>query len=153
AAAHTSLSETVKKIIDHDKHIRIYQRIASPPSIDNVGDLMSYVLGVPPPPDFKKNYHLYQDALTYARWQPIVPANVQPQVEKILQESGHAAIQDEYSRSQLLPAVAKLASLAGALTAPASPGTLANIRIKLDPISDLLRGYGWPAGTPADASV
>lgn len=152
-----ALSTTVEKIIEYDKYIRVYQGITAQPSVSDLAALMGYGLDVQLPPGFTTNYGLYEHALSNARMRPIRAADVQPLIEEILQDRYDAAIKDAYSGSQLVAAVAKLASLAGDLTTAGSPGTgrrlLADTRTTLDTISDLLPRYGWLGGKPAEVSV
>jgi type VI secretion system protein ImpL len=153
-----ALSTTVDKIIDYDKHIQVYHKITNPPRIPDLAELMSYALSVPLPPGFEKNYALYWNALRMASKHPIQAADVQPKIEKILQDRYEAVINDSFTRSDLVNAVAKLYTLAGNLATASSQdigrGLLTDTRTTLDTISRLLLrpSYDWLRNTPAGTS-
>ncbi len=163
SAAPTSrqaLATTVDKILRYDKYISVYQGIATRPRIGDIASLMSYALDVQLPSGFTSNYGLYEQALSSARMPPIRTTDVQPPVEKILQQRFDAATRDAYAGDPLVTSVAHLASLGTDLGAQSSPALefrrnlLADTRTTLDTIADLvsLPSYGWLSGKPDPAS-
>ena len=156
-----ALATTVKKIVEYDKYIQVYQGISARPSISDVATLMNYALDVQLPPGFTTNYGLYEHALSSARMPPIRTTDVQLATEKILRERYDAAVKDAYADNQLATSVTQLAALG--ITPAAARGqpslgsgrkVLVEAQTTLDRITGLLSlpGYDWLGGKPDPAS-
>ena len=157
ATPNAALATTVENIVVYDKYLRVYQGITAQPSIGDVSALMSYALNVQLPPGFTTNYGLYQLALSHARLEPIQTTQVQPVVERILQDRYQAVLDDTFQSDPLVTAIKRLASLGSELAASqpssspdAGRALLAETRTTLETITGLVAppNYAWLSGPP-----